>query len=241
MICKTILSRIFTPVIILSTVTQLKAQQPYSIQGTLAPDKQGKIMLIYTDPDNKEVKVSAEVKNGSFIMKGSLAEPVHAELELNPDNNGRRPDSDAQDFFLDPGKTTVISKGGVLGATITGGQSQIEFTQFMKELKPIGDQGKKLDSLYHKYNAEKNDDGINSLRDEAKKLAIKRTEIQKAFVKEHPDSYVAFSMWAPRTNMTNDLAALEPEFNRFSPKIRNSVSGKIIAGKIADAKKNLNK
>jgi len=235
MIFKTILSRIFTSVVIFSTVTQLKAQQPYTIQGTLGHDKQGKIMLIYKDADNKEVRVSAEVKDGSFIMKGSIAEPVHAELELNPGNDSRRPDRDVQDFFLDPGKTTVISRGGVSGATITGGQSQAEFIPLMKDLKVVGDQGKKLDSLYQQYNAEKNEDGIKSLRDEAQKLAIKRTEIQKAFVNGHPDSYVAFAMWAGRANMAKDLAALEPEFNRFSPRIRNSVSGKIIGKKIADA------
>ena len=236
MIFKTILSRIFTPVIILSTVTQIKAQQPYTIQGTLAPDKQGKILLIYMDPDNKEVKNVVEVKNGSFEMKGSIAEPVYATLELNPDNNGRGPNSDIHDLFLDPGKTKVTGTGRLADATITGGGSQTDFAQLMNEFKMITDQGKKLDSLYRKYKADGNEEGLKSIRAEGQKLFQKRTAIENAFIKEHPDSYVAFGLWMRNTGMTTDVAAMEPAFNAFSARIRNSVSGKAIGKRIASAK-----
>ena len=236
MIVKTMLFRVLPPIVLFSTVTSLKAQQQYTIQGTLGQDKQGKIMLTYTDHNSKYIKDSAEVKNGTFIIKGSIAEPVYAELELNPDNNGRAPDSDVHDLFLDPGKTTVASAGRLVDATITGGQSQTEFTQIMKDLKVIGDQGKKLDTLSQKYRAEGNEEGLKSLNEEYRKLTEKRKETQNTFVKEHPDSYVAFSLWLRKTKGLIDVPVMEPEFNAFSAKVRNSPSGKATSRRIAIAR-----
>jgi peroxiredoxin len=106
----------------------------------------------------------------------------------------------------------------------------------MKDLKVVGDQGKKLDSLYQNYKAEGNDEGIKSLGEESRKLSVKRREIQNTFVKEHPDSYVAFSLWLRKTRGVIDAPVMEPEFNAFSGRIRNSVSGKAMAKRISIAK-----
>lgn len=236
MILKTILFRVLPPIVLFSTATSLKAQQQYTIQGTLGQDKQGKIMLTYTDHNSKYIKDSAEVKNGTFIIKGSIAEPVYAELELNPDNNGRAPDSDVHDLFLDPGKTTVAGTGRLIDATITGGEAQADFTRLMVKLNALGDQGKKLDSLYRRYSAEGNEEGLKSVRAEGQELNLKRKEIQNDFVKQHPDSYVAFSIWLRKTRSVINLPVMEPEFNAFSETIRNSPSGKVIGKRIAIAK-----
>jgi peroxiredoxin len=237
MTIKTILLRALTPIVMLSATAQLKAQQQYTIQGTLGKDKQGKILLTYTDPNDKYVRDSAEVKNGVFVMSGTIAEPAHATLELNPTGLGLGPDSDIQDLFLDPGKITVTSTSGLLKATITGGESQADFGRFMAELKVVGDQGKKLDTLYQKYSADGNDEGLKSIHAEAQKLAQKRKEIQDTFVKEHPDSFVAFSLWLRRVKgSVIDVPIVEPGFNAFSTKIRNSATGKMMAKRIAMAK-----
>jgi len=236
MTIKTILLGALTPVIMLSAATQLKAQQQYTIHGNLGKDKQGKVLLTYTDPSDKFIKDSAEVKNGVFVMSGTIAEPAHAMLELNPTGLGLGPDSDIQDLFLDPGKTTVTGTGGMIKATITGGPSQTDFARIMVDLTAVGEQGKKLDTLYQKYSADGNDEGLKSLAAEGNKLKTKRKDIQNTFMKNHPDSFVAFSLWLRKTKGMIDATVMDPEFNAFSEKIRSSVSGKLIAKRIAIAK-----
>ncbi|MDH7459961.1 DUF4369 domain-containing protein [Chitinophagaceae bacterium 26-R-25] len=229
--------RTFTLATMLIVAAQLSAQQRYTIQGNLGKDKQGKVLLVYNDANDKPIKDSAEVKNGVFQLSGTIAEPAHATLELNPTGLGLGPDSDIQDFFLDPGKTTVISTAGMINATITGGASQVDFTMIMKEYKVLADKGKRLDTLYQKYSADGNDDGLKSIRTEGQQLKAKRVEIQNAFVKEHPESFVAFSLWLRRANSgVIDVPVVEPGFNAFGEKIRNSPTGKKVAKRIAIAK-----
>jgi peroxiredoxin len=107
----------------------------------------------------------------------------------------------------------------------------------MAELQVVGDRGKQLDTLYQKYSADGNDEGLKSLRTEGQKLKEKRAEIQRTFIKEHPDSFVAFSLWLRRNRRgVLEVPVAEPGFNAFSAKIRNSVTGKIMAKRIAIAK-----
>jgi peroxiredoxin len=234
---KITLFRALALMIMLTITAQLKAQQQYNIQGTLGKDKQGKIMLIYTDADGKYVKDSAQVKDGVFVLSGTIAEPVHAELELNPSTLGRTPDADVNDFFLDPGKITVTSTSGMLKSTITGGEAQADFARIMLDLNAVGYRGRQLDTLSQKYSADGNDEGLKSLRAEGQKLLQKRMDIQSAFVKEHPDSFVAFSLWLRRYKRgVLTLSVVEPGFNAFSEKIKNSASGKRMAKRIALAK-----
>src|SRR5258705_229692 len=105
----------------------------------------------------------------------------------------------------------------------------------MVDLTALGNQGKKLDSLYQKYSADGNDEGLKSIGAEGRKLPAKRKKIQTAFAKEHPDSFVAFSLWLRKTRGVIDVPVMGPEFNAFSARIRNSASGKIIARRLAIA------
>ncbi|MES2109887.1 MAG: DUF4369 domain-containing protein [Bacteroidota bacterium] len=220
-----------------AAATQLKAQQQFTIHGTLGKDKQGIVRLVYVDPYAKEVRDSAEVKNGVFVMSGAIAEPTHATLTLNPPAAGFSPNDDVKDLFIDPANITVTSTGGMLSATITGGESQTGFSQIMAELQVVGDRGRQLDTLSQKYSADGNDEGLKSLRTEGQKLKEKRAEIQRTFIKEHPDSFVAFSLWLRRVKgSVIDVPVVEPGFNAFSAKIKNSVTGKMIAKRLAIAK-----
>ena len=234
---KTTLFRVLTLIVMLTAAAQLKAQQQYTIHGTLGKDKQGIIRLVYENPDNKEVRDSAEVKNGVFVMRGAIAEPAHATLTLNPGASGFGPNDDVMDFFLDPANITVASTGGMLNATITGGASQTDFARIMVDLNAVGYRGRQIDTLYQKYSADGNDEGLKSLRAEGQKLKEKRAEIQSTFVKEHPDSFVAFSLWLRKYKRgVITISVVEPGFNAFSARIRNSVTGKWMAKRIAIAK-----
>lgn len=235
---KTNLLRVLALIIVLTVAaTRLKAQQQFTIHGTLGKDKQGIVRLVYLDPDAKEVRDSAEVKSGVFVISGPIAEPTHATLTLNPPGAGFGPNDDVKDLFLDPANITVTSTGGMLNATITGGESQTDFSQLMAQLKVIGDRGKQLDTLRQKYSEDGNDEGLKSIQAEGRTLFQKKMEIQSTFVKEHPDSFVAFSLWLRRVkDDVIDVPVVEPGFNAFSAKIRNSITGKVIAKRLAIAK-----
>lgn len=233
---KTNVFRALALIVMLTAAVQLKAQQQYTIHGALGKDKQGIVRLVYVDLDNKEVRDSAAVKNGVFAMSGTIAEPAHATLTLNPGAAGWSPNDDVMDFFLDPANITVTSTDGMLKATITGGASQTDFARVMVDFNAVGYRGRQIDTLYQKYSADGNDEGLKSLRSEGQKLKEKRREIETTFIKEHPDSFVALSLWLRRKDGPVDVPVVEPGFNAFSARIRNSVSGKRMAKRIAIAK-----
>jgi len=214
--------------------------QTFQIQGKLGKEKQGYIFLTYEDGNNKSHRDSAVVKNGVFTLKGTIAEPVYAVLDLNPmvvdmmDPN--QPVPDQHDFFLAKDNISVNSAAGMKEATISGGKSQAEFSSLMGALKSIGERGKQLDTLYYAYRTEENEEGLKEIGTEYAELKKKRTDIQTQFVKNNPSSFVAFNIWKRKTVGMLDLAVIEPEFKGFSAEIISSPSGKELTRRISIAK-----
>lgn len=225
--------------IFLAGSVQAMAQVKYFITGQMGQNIQGIMVLAYVDQNNQEVKDTAMVKNGSFEFSGTVEEPKHATLELNPvkfdPSNPVMHVPDSRDMFIDPGKISVISTAGMPEVIISGGKSNKEFASLMSELKPLGDRGNELSDLYNKYKAEGNEEAIKKVNEEATSLAKKRKEIQEQFIKSNPDSYVAFSLWARRTRGIIKVPEMARQFEQFSANVRNSISGKKIANRIEKA------
>ena len=58
------------------------AQQPFTIRGSLARDRQGMVRLIHFSPHGRQVQDSATVTNGVFVLTGKVAESGMAQLIL---------------------------------------------------------------------------------------------------------------------------------------------------------------
>jgi peroxiredoxin len=218
----------------------LYAQQ-FTITGKMAVSVNGTVVLAYVTDRNQTTYDTAVVKNGMFSFKGTIAEPTYSRVMLNPAtaSAGRAvPVASAQlELFIDPSQITISGDSSLTGATVKGGPSNQDFQSIMKELKLLGDRGDELSAMEVKYRAEGNDAGITEVRAEVASLREKRKAVQQAFIEQHPESFVAFNLWTRKTAGLIKIPAMETEFNRFSDAIRNSPTGKQIAGRIAVAKK----
>ena len=218
----------------------LSAQQ-FSIKGKLAASVNGIVVLAHEAEDHLTKYDTAVVKNGMFSFKGAIAEPTYARIMLNPaayERAGAIPAAvDQVEFFIEPSQITITGDTNLEAAHVKGGLSNEDFASVMKELKILGDRGKELSQMELNYRSAGNDAGITEVRAEVNGLREKRKTIQQTFVQQHPESFVAFTLWRRKTSGLIELPAMENEFNRFSAAIRNSPSGKQIAARIAVAQR----
>jgi peroxiredoxin len=232
MLFKTIILAIFG-----IAVSTAYAQNPFTIKGSLGKDKQGMIRIVYQNQD-KSIVDSTQIKDGMFELKGKVGDPTVATLILNPSTNIMSISwrDDVQEFFLDGGNTIVKSEDGMKTASISGGKAQSDFLRLMAQRKPIVDQQKTLMEMGQKYKAEMNDTGLIRIQGLGKPLQQKRMELDSAFIRDNPDSYVAFGLFIMKKVIGPiDLPVIEPQFKQFSANICNSETGKNLAKRITIA------
>lgn len=224
-------------VLLLSSATAL-AQHPFVINGQLASDKQG---IIYLDYFSKGTYIldSAFVKEGKFNFKGSIGDPVYATLNLNPYKGNFTPEIAAQadfiKFFLE-GQTTVKSSAGVKDALINGGPSQVDYLKRNEFYKPLNEQLAPLSAQMRQLYQDKNTEAMKPVQEQISALNRKAQQIDSAFIKQHPDSYVAFDIWRSK-HKGFAKAEWRSDFDRFSSAIQNTEEGKAMKARIIQAAK----
>jgi peroxiredoxin len=215
-----------------------QAQHPFTLNGQLAADKQGIIFLDYFSRD-KYVLDSAVVKDGKFSFKGTIGDPVYATLNLNPYKGNFTPEKAAEadfiKFFLE-GQTVVKSSSGVKDAMIKGGRSQDDYLKRNEFYKPLNEQLAPLSAQMRQLYLDKNTDAMKPLQAQIAELSRKGQRIDSAFIKQHPDSYVAFDIWRSK-HKGFAKAEWRSEFERFSPAIQSTEEGKAMKAKIMQAAK----
>jgi peroxiredoxin len=215
-----------------------KAQHPFTITGQLAPDKQGTIFLDYTS-NGKYIRDSSIVKEGKFSFKGSIGDPVYAMLNLNPYQGNFTAEKAAQadyvKFFLE-GPTVVKSIAGVKDAIIKGGRSQEDYLKRNELYKPLNEQLAPLSAQMRQLYLDKNTDAMKPVQMQIAELNRKAQQIDSAFIKQHPDSYVAFDIWRSK-HKGFAKAEWRAEFDRFSSTIQHTEEGKAMRAKILQAAK----
>ncbi len=90
-----------------------QAQQPFTIKGQLGSDQQGMIRLQYTT-NKRDLKDSAQVVNGTFTLKGQVAEPAFGMLVFTPAEKSDK--WQYKELFIDPATTLESSSNGDLFA-----------------------------------------------------------------------------------------------------------------------------
>lgn len=214
----------------------VKAQHLFVIDGQLAKDKEGVIVLEYTSRGVYIID-SAIVKNGHFTFKGTLGDPVYATLNLNPYRGDLTEEKakqiDVVKFFIE-GNTAVKSNAGIKEAMITGGKAQADYLVRDALYAPLNAQLKPLNEQIKAFYKEKNMAAMKPLQAQIAALAQQGQQLDSAFIRQHPDSYVAFDIWKSR-HKGYGRPEWRTDFERFSKRIRKTEEGKVIAGKIAKA------
>ncbi|WP_316836509.1 redoxin domain-containing protein [Pedobacter nutrimenti] len=221
-------------VVFLTASLGLLAQNPFSIAGQIGKDQQGMMTIRYY-MSHTDMVDSCKVVDGKFSLKGQILEPIFASLTFIPSNKEIK--GEYREIFLDPTGITVIGNSSLLTADIKGGPSMADFMALMELYKPIGKKGGELDELVKKAREEEDQVKLKELSGLQRQLMAEKMSIQTAFIKSHPDSYVAFNLWSRKKNGIVDPNVVEPEFNSFSNKLKNSIEGKRMTSRLPVAKK----
>lgn len=218
----------------LTTGSSLFAQSKFSMKGQLGKDQNGTLLLQYPQGTIDRID-STVVKNGMFELQGQIQEPLFGTMIFKPSNPAVR--GQFRELFLDPTNISVESDSSILSAEIKGGPSQKDFLILLDRYKPIGKKGAELDKLMRKYKEEGNAEKGQEIAKEMSDLRLEKRKIQAAFIKEYPDSYVAFRLWLRNhPDYVGEFAKVESEFKAFSPRLRNSIEGKKMAVHLAHSK-----
>ncbi|HWW42937.1 redoxin domain-containing protein [Pedobacter sp.] len=221
-------------VVFLTASMGLLAQKPFSITGQIGKDQQGMMTIRYF-MNHTDMVDSSKVVDGKFSLKGQILEPIFASLTFIPSNKEIR--GEYRELFLDPTDITVIGNSSLLTSDIKGGPSMVDFMALMELYKPIAKKGDELDAQVKKAREEEDQVKLKELSSLQRQLMAEKMSIQTAFIKSHPDSYVAFNLWSRKKNGIVDPGVVEPEFNSFSNKMKNSIEGKRMTSRLPVAKK----
>lgn len=205
------------------TAAIVQGQEPFEINGTLPPT-QGKLYLGYIN--NKVYTRDSVILNGtSFSFTGSIKEPGYATLTLQQEGRAR---TRSIDFWVEPGKLTMVCDSTLQHTTVTGGPTNDDQQTYRQWLAPVNLKYKAtLDSLFRT----RNQDTVKLIRERLAPYFDELFEAETAFFRAHGDSYVtALNLSIQMAKMPVDT--VEQFYARLSPRIQNSATGEVIKTKI---------
>ncbi|SMC39744.1 TlpA disulfide reductase family protein [Pedobacter africanus] len=217
------------------------AQNAFLINGKLSGNQEGKQVMLTYNAGGQRLKDSALVKNGSFSLKGKVADAVKAKLSLkDPADKGpmtmeKRLAQDEQEFFLE-NKNFSVAGATLKNALIKGGAAQADYLLLQSQLKPLQDKMKPLSEKMQQYFKEKNDKAREELFPQLKAIRKEMTGVEDAFMSRHLDSYVTLDLLEGRS-VVIDVEKTSPVFNAMSQRMKTSVQGKKLGERLKVAMK----
>jgi peroxiredoxin len=188
---------------------------PYVVKGKIGQlNAPAKIYLVY----GPQVLDSATLKNGQFELKGTTEWPHSAALVLARkgklgDNSMGQAYSQAPDrnyLFLEPGPVVVTSADSLTRARLTGGPLTADYKRLEAAGKPVTSRFKTAGS-----------------QAQFEVLAKEYAQIQRAFIKANPKSWVSLENIQQLGMMgPPQYAEVAPLYEAFSPELKNSAPGR---------------
>ncbi|KIO77004.1 hypothetical protein TH53_11580 [Pedobacter lusitanus] len=215
----------------------LFAQQPFSIKGEIKSLQPGdKIFLNYI-ADGKSVLDSAIAAKGTFTFNGKIKDPARGVLYKKSNVKGVK--SDALPFYLESGNIEVAATDSLKKATINGSLINRDNSKLKSQSKTVQDQIDILNAEYAKFTPEQKKDKafIDSFEKRYENISAGLTPIYLDYARNNPDSYISIVVLSQLA--TNDKVHSDAEqlFQALSPKVRETSTGKSIAGYFEAAKK----
>jgi peroxiredoxin len=202
------------------------------------------------------------LKNGRFAFKGNTTDPFNASIVLL--HNGFPPASLTKDlpsdpkaaseilapymsqgnrevlsFYVEPVKMEIVAKDSLRHATIKGSPLNDDNAKLKEALKPVDEMRTKLQELLRGATAEeqKSEAFRAKVMPLSKEFSEKQKEVQMDFIKSNPDSWLSLDLLKQIAGYNPDVWEVEPVFNTFSERVRNTKAGKAYA----ESLKNLHK
>lgn len=188
-----------------------------------------KAYLIYR-AGGKVFTDSAMVDNGAFQFKGTVAEPIKAQLILDHKGIGLSrlgQDADVVLLYLEKGNINITGQDSVKNALISGSKINDENKSYNALIAAPEKAMAMLNSQYQAASeSQRNDqafmDGLQARYDKAKE---EKRLLQYQYIKQNPDAYRSLLTLIELGEPDMDVVTIEPLFNGLSVAIRTSPTG----------------
>ncbi len=173
---------------------------------------------------------SAMVDNGAFQFKGTVAEPIKAQLILDHKGIGLSrlgQDADVVLLYLEKGNINITGQDSVKNALISGSKINDENKSYNALIAAPEKAMAMLNSQYQAASeSQRNDqafmDGLQARYDKAKE---EKRLLQYQYIKQNPDAYRSLLTLIELGEPDMDVVTIEPLFNGLSVAIRTSPTG----------------
>lgn len=207
------------------SVLVAQAQKGFVINGNISGIANGKAQIVSAD-EKRTVIATDSVRNGVFIIKGSIPEPGLYSLVLGNEQ--------PQYIYLENNPIKITgSKEDIKNIQIEGSQSQLDFADFNKTFSPLiaelNGYAMQIQKETNEMKREQLLQGYNSI------VAKMNTEVGN-FVAARKSSYVSAFLLYVSAQVLNNPVVLEQRFNSLDEEIRNGQLGKMLATNLAYSK-----
>ncbi len=210
----------------------LIAQQKFSIKGQVGKyNTPSKAYLVYKFNGQDRID-ECVMKNGHFEFKGQIEEPDMALFAV--DREGKKniqgPNIDNRLIYLESGSLTINSTDSAKYATVSGGKLNREFDVFRQKSALIETKIKDLVREFQANAAEaqKNPSLMNSFQERYNAVNSEFRAAEYEFVAQNLTSYVSLNIIKGWTKLEFNVEPVEEIFNKLSPELKNSKTGKEI-------------
>lgn len=234
-----------TCLLLTGIITAFAQQSTFVLQGKINGMQTGKLRLSYGSGDSY-LQDSTLVKNGAFVFKGKIPEPVMAYIQ------GEKVDkmmdyASRGAFFIEPGNLSMeINADDFSNLKLKGSKTQDEMAALNYKKKKYMDEIRALSADYNKANIAYID-ARKAKKPEAEQEALKEAataakdkmdpfyeevdKIDMEFIKTHPDSYyTAYALMWKVSSLP--LAESKMLYTKLTDRIKQSSYGKEIAKEI---------
>jgi len=205
----------------------MSAQNKFAISGTIQGLADGSPVSLSNANAPEDTVAHAIVKNGTFVLNGSVDEPNLYQLNF---------DAAQKKAILFIGNEEIAIKGNINALqdlSVTGSASEKDFEEFKSTFNPLFQQ---LGIIGQKINAQpqaKNKDSLMQAYQSG--LNNIKTSIDR-YVGAHPSSPVSPFVVLVTSELEQDIAAMERRYNAFDQKAQEGFYGKILKQQIDDSK-----
>ncbi|EDM34149.1 thiol:disulfide interchange protein [Pedobacter sp. BAL39] len=201
----------------------------FSISGTITGKKSGFIYLSYAGAGGKYILDSAALKGGKFQFRGQIDEPGAA-IVMGSSTVRNMDDPELGQLFIEPAEMQLrLTAGDFKQLKLTGSKTQDEQEELELQKAAINAEKKPFVDAYRK---EKDHEKAAAIREQFEPFDKKLDALDLTFMNSHPDSYLsAYMMRFKIQVLTADQA--KDIYDRWTPRIKNSVFGKETAAEIA--------
>ncbi|RAJ31136.1 TlpA disulfide reductase family protein [Pedobacter cryoconitis] len=215
----------------------LLAQQPFSLKGDVKGLLPGDKIFLSYNADGKSILDSAIAEKGIFTFTGKIKDPARSALYKKSGTKGTR--SDALSFYIEPANIKITSADSLKHAAVSGSLVNADNSKLKASSKTIQDELNALNEEYSKFTPEQKNDKafIESFSGRYDKASEGLTPVYLDFASKNPSSYISLVVLSQLASDDKVQSDAEQLYNKLSPKVRETSTGKSIAGFFEAAKK----